>query len=87
VLETSLEQHWKRADVTAGTYVAGGITVVEKYEEHWDIWLLKAAVPKAVPVTALAQLSALHPTRRSRATLKTAGAMLERTIRNDFMVG
>jgi hypothetical protein len=73
--------------ITAGTYVAGGITVAEKYEEHWDIWLLNAAAPKAVPVTALAQLSALHPARRSSAMLKTVGAMLERTIRNDFMVG
>jgi hypothetical protein len=69
------------------TYVDGGITVTEKYEEHCDIWLLKAAEPKAVPVTALAQLSALHFPRRSSAKLNTVGAMLERKIKNDFMIG
>jgi hypothetical protein len=61
--------------------------VVEKYEEHCDIWLLKAADPKAVPVTALAQLSASHPARRSSERLNTVGAMLEKKSRKDFMIG
>jgi hypothetical protein len=62
------------------TDVVAGVTVTEKKDEHSDAMLLNLEVPRAVPVTALRQLSALQA-RRSRARPRTLGAKQERAIR------